>query len=202
MVILMVGWWSHSCLRMVRHIAVGSLVLTLLSVATPEELRASEGEAAISLSSGYTQLSRGDRGLQFGAGAQALATVGVSDFFALRAGAETAYLFERDFEGADVSAEPLVLQNVFAGLRYNLDIFEYVPYVALSIVMHQQGPPSELGTPPRSTLGAKASIGLDWRMSRYWSVGGRAELHSALSAPSRFPAVGTLQGVLSYHFRL
>jgi hypothetical protein len=94
------------------------------------------------------------------------------------------------------------LQNVFVGLRYNLDVFAYVPYVAVSMVLHQRGPVADLGERPISTLGAKASLGLDWRFTRNWSVGGRVELHAVGSSPRQFPAFGTLQGVLSYHFRL
>ena len=182
-------------LRCLRATAV--LIGLLVVVAGAPPAHASEGEAqvwgALALANANAISETG----QWGPGAQLGVLAGITDFWSIAGGVEGSYHFLE--QGDDIPASEVV--NLFGGFRYNLDIFKYVPYVGLSIVNHILGPPDEPGdTGP--VVGAKFTVGLDWRYARHWSAGAMFELHAPLDAPGDFPNYSTLGFNLAYHFRL
>jgi hypothetical protein len=137
----------------------------------------------------------GDSG-QWGAGVQLGFRAGISDFWSFSGGVEGSY----HLLGADEAPNSEVL-NLFAGFRYNLDVFQYVPYVGLSVVNFVARPPAAPGD-TGALVGGKLTVGVDWRYSREWSLGGMIELHAPLVEPSNFPIYSSAGVNLAYHFRL
>jgi len=139
---------------------------------------------------------------QWGAGIQLGFLAGITDFWSIVGGVETSYHLATSIDGdppIDVPATQVL--GLFAGFRYNVDIFKYVPYVGLAIENFPLGPrPPEASAAAR--IGAKLSVGLDWRFERDYSFGALIELHSALDAPDEFPMYSTVGVNFSYHFRL
>ncbi len=178
-----------------RRLALaGACVATcLLLCARPAA--ASEGEAQVW---GQLMLANanavGDSG-QWGPGGQIGVLAGITDFWSILGGVDASYQFA---SGDAPSAEIL---GLFAGFRYNLDVFQYVPYLGLSFEDFPQGPPDSTGA-QGPQVGAKLSIGLDWRYSRNCSAGAMIELHAPMTHPDRFPIYSTLGANLTYHFRL
>ncbi len=179
-----------------RLLSPGLLVFCLL-MCLPIQASASDGYAqlwsglALANANGVT-----DNG-QWGPGAQLGARVGITDFWSITGGVEGSYHFA-ETEDDIPSSEVL---GLFGGFRYNLDIFQYVPYLGLSIENFILAPPDAPGE-SRAGVGAKLSVGVDWRYSREWSLGGMIELHAPLTDPGDFPIYSTLGVNLAYHFRL
>ncbi len=136
------------------------------------------------------------RGGVLGPGAQLGVNIGISDFFALTADAGASYHFANEED--EIPGDRVL--SLAAGLRYNFDVFKYVPYAGLAATAYLDAPlVSEV--PARANAGGKLFLGVDWRFDRFWSVGLRGELHTLLSDLSRFP-VYTLVGLSgAYHFR-
>lgn len=136
------------------------------------------------------------RGGVLGPGAQLGVNVGISDFFALTADAGASYHFAN--EADEIPGDRVV--SLAAGLKYNFDVFKYVPYAGLAATAYLDAP-LVAGISAQANAGAKLFLGVDWRFHRFWSVGARGELHTMLTDLGRFP-VYTLVGLsASYHFR-
>ncbi|AWV89375.1 outer membrane protein with beta-barrel domain [Bradymonas sediminis] len=141
-------------------------------------------------------------GGQWGAGAQFGFAAGITDFWSIVGGVETSYHLATTSDDDPPEDIPgMQVLGLFAGFRYNVDIFKYVPYVGLAIENFPLGPRPPSAT-TASRIGAKLSVGLDWRVNRDYSFGALVELHSALDAPADFPIYSTVGVNLSYHFRL
>lgn len=170
---------------------------SLLMLPTPAH--ASEGYAQL-----WSQLmvananAAGDSG-QWGPGMQLGVGAGITDFWSVAGGVEGSYHFAQTDEDAEVPAAQI--WGFFGGFRYNLDVFQYVPYVGLSLENFVSRPPNIDGA-GGAALGGKLTIGLDWRYARHWSVGGMVELHAPLADPGNFPIYSTLGVNWAYHFRL
>lgn len=137
------------------------------------------------------------RGGVLGPGAQVGGTLGLGQFFALTADVAASHHFpnaEDEIPGDRVFSGSL-------GIRYNFDVFKYVPYAGLAGAFYVDAPlVSE--TPAQPNAGGKLFLGVDWRFHRHWSFGFHGELHALLTDLSRFP-VYTLAGLsFGYHFRL
>ncbi len=183
-----------------RWAALWGLVV-LVSLASPGIARASQGDLAIWLDTSLANAHAvTDEGPQLGAGAQVGALVGISDFWGLVVGLEGAYHFPVSYD--EDSLDGMSVQGLFAGFRYNLDIFAYVPYVSLAIGEYLPGPPPEPGEAQRPTVGPRLTIGVDWRFDRYWSFGVNADLHALNFSVAPFPNYSTIGVALGYHFRL
>lgn len=132
----------------------------------------------------------------WGPGAQLGLVLGLSDFWRFTAGLEGSY----HFEDADEEIPSFAVLGAFIGLRYALDVFTYIPYVGLAVTTFAAGPP----TSPDGggfELGAKLTVGLDYRFSRFWSLGVLADLHASLTEPAEFPLYSSINLQLGYHFR-
>lgn len=120
----------------------------------------------------------------------------------LRVTLDGQYSFHRGVLDAEISEgiDTFHVAALAIGLRYDLDIITYVPYLGLSFVAYPLQVPRtpEAGEP----FGLRATIGLDYRHSRFWSWGGSVELATPLSEPGDFPLYSSLHFHLCYHFRL
>ena len=143
---------------------------------------------------------------QLGPVSQLVLGLTLGDFFTLYGGLEGGYMFGGEGpaaaeDGAPMPLEPYLLHDLFLGLRYNLDVFTYIPFVGLALVAYGRGPTAPDGQ-PAPALGAKLSVGMQYRAWRDWSVGGALELHGALPQLAELSFLGSLTLNLGYHFRL
>ena len=135
---------------------------TLLGV--PAEADASEGEATVwTAVEGANASDTAPDDPQFGIGGQAGISFGISDFWTLTFGTEVAY--HPSISPDDEQISSLTVHNLFGGFRYNLDIFTYVPYAKLSAVTYTAAPLLDVGS-QRPTVGAKLTVGVDWRFDK------------------------------------
>jgi len=181
---------------------VAAACLALLGVgAVPSPAHGSEGEASVwAAVEGANASDTTAEGPQFGLGAQTGVSFGISDFWTLNFGAEGA--FHPAVSPGDDEIPALIVQDLFAGFRYNIDIFTYVPYVKLSAVTYTQAPRLDPVDNQRAGVGAKLTVGVDWRFERHWSLGGMAELHAVQLDFEEFPSYSTVGFRLTHHFRL
>lgn len=174
----------------------------LLSALRPAPAHASDGYAQTWAGLMLANANDATADGQWGAGVQLGFLAGITDFWSIVGGVETSYHLATSIDGdPPVDVPAIQVLGLFAGFRYNLDIFKYVPYVGLAIENFPLGPrPPDAATTSR--IGAKLSVGLDWRVTRAYSFGALIELHAALDAPDEFPAYSTVGLNFSYHFRL
>ncbi len=183
------------------RVVVAALAVVIGALVTPFPAAASDGEASLRLAGEFVNASRASRaGPHLGAGLEGRAVFGLSDFWSLSLGAETAW--HPPATPGDDELGSMVVQDLFGGVRYNLDVFTYVPYIGLSAVAYPLAPPTEPGAPQRANVGAKLTVGIDWRMSRSWSLGGLVELHSVGLEFGDFPSYASVGFSIGYHFRL
>lgn len=137
---------------------------------------------------------------QFGAGAQLGSALHLGERWGIQAGANALwYAAAKESE----QSTSLLLTDVQAGVRYNLDYFQYIPYLALNAVIFL---PRDLpvGNPDdqalaSTTFGSRLSLGLTWRPRRTWSLGGQLDLTGAIPTFGLNSAIWLQVG---YHWRL
>ncbi len=175
--------------------AFGMLVVDAL----PAE--ASKGDASLHLTSELANANRSSsEGPHLGAGIQSRLVVGLSDFWGLSFGAETG--FHPPASPGDDDLDALAVQDIFAGFRYNLDVFVYVPYIELSAVAYPLAPKLSADKFQRANVGGKLTVGIDWRFDRSWSLGGLVEMHAVGFDMGQFPSYSAIGFNIGYHFRL
>ena len=176
-------------------------LLALMVLALPAPASASEGEASIFTGPVFANANDASQsGPQFGIGGQLGIVFGITDFWALDLGAEGVY--HPPATPGDIELSSMVVQNAFAGFRYNLDVFVYVPYVGLSALAYTRAPRLSPKGSQRPAVGTKLTVGVDWRFQRHWSLGGLAELHAINFDFGSFPSYSSIMLKLGYHFRL
>lgn len=84
-----------------------------------------------------------------------------------------------------------------AGLRYQLDVFHYVPWIDLSPALYLV--PDEGGPGAGAHFGVAAGLGFDRLLDPRWSVGFSARYHQ-LFGQERFPAYLTLSVRLGHRW--
>ena len=137
------------------------------------------------------------RGGVLGPGGQLGLDVGLGQFFAVT----TDFTFSHHFANKEDEIPADRVMGLSAGLRYNFDVFKYVPFGGLSVTGYLDTPLVDESV-TQVNAGAKLFLGIQWRFSRFWSTGIRGELHALFSDLNRFP-IYTLAGVtFGYHFRL
>ncbi|MFB6264677.1 MAG: outer membrane beta-barrel protein [Bradymonadaceae bacterium] len=179
-------------------LVLGAASLLLLSADTA---RAAEGDAATWVGAGLANAGAvTDQGPYLGLSAQTGIRFGLADFWNIQVGAEGAHHFPIDRRGTTLGT--MQVADLFAGFRYNLDVFAYVPYVGASVVAFVQGPRSSADRPSRPGVAGKLEVGVDWRFTRHWSVGAKADLYVLGGSATAFPGYSTVSAVVSYHFHL
>lgn len=178
-----------------------SILVAGALVFVPSDASASRGEMNLRLAGALANANAtSDAGAQFGAAGRATAVFDVADLWSLHLGAEGAHHFAAKPD--ERRLPPLTIQNAFGGFRYNLDVFTYVPYFGLSAITYLPGPPSKPGGGVRPRVGAKLSVGVDWRFARFWSTGIIADLHAVDLDFGGFPSYSSVGFNIAYHFRL
>lgn len=181
--------------RPARHcFAVVAALLCASALSWPAEARADGqlylGPVAANLN------TLGDGGL-WGLGGRFGGQLSMGDFWGVFADVAGSY----HFENTDEELPADVVSVLSAGLRYNLDIFAYVPYIGLGATAYLDAPLVD-GESAQANAGAKFLLGVDWRYDRFWSLGFAAEIHALLTDLDRYPVYSQVGAYLGYHFRL
>lgn len=145
---------------------------------------------------GLANLTSFDDGSLPGPGAQLGLGLDLSEFFALSLDATSSYHFgdaDRELPADRVASAAL-------GLRYNFDVFKYVPYAGLAAAAYLDAP-AVSGSTVEANFGVKLFLGVDWRFHRFWSVGFHGELHALLTQVQDFPVYTFLGLNAAYHLR-
>lgn len=125
-------------------------------------------------------------------------TVNINDFWRIGADLGASHHFQRTID--DEPTGPHTVASAGLEARYAFDVFTYVPYVGLGAAIHPLSAPAET-SPDGELASLRATVGLDYRMSREWSIGGAIQLHAPVTQPTDFPHYSTLRVHLGYHFR-
>lgn len=120
-----------------------------------------------------------------------------TDFWAVYADLGTSYHFGDE----ELGFRDDLVTAVSVGVRYNLDVFTYVPFVGLGVAGYLDTPLVDDG-PANTNLGGKIVVGVDWRFDRSWSAGFKAELHALATDLGRYPVYSTIGLNVAWHFRL
>ena len=169
-------------------------VLGLGALVWPGDAR---GEGQIYLGPVAANLNTLGEGGLWGAGGRVGGQLALGDFWGVFADVGASY----HFEDAEQELAADVVSVASAGVRYNLDVFTYVPYVGLGATAYLDTPLVD-GAPARATAGAKFLHGVDWRYDRFWSLGAAAEIHALLTDLDRYPVYSQVGVYVGYHFRL
>lgn len=158
--------------------------------------RAAKADGAVWAGAGLANLTTLNAGGVLGPGVQLGGSVGIGEFFAITADVVGSHHFEN--RQNEIPSDRVLAASL--GIRYNFDVFKYVPYAGLAAAAYLDAP-SVSDAPVNANAGGKLFLGVDWRFHRNWSFGPNAELHTLLTDLSRFP-VFTFIGVnVAHHFR-
>jgi len=124
--------------------------------------------------------------------------VDVGDFWRLTADAGVSHHFQRTVD--DTSQGPHTVVSTAVGARYALDIITYVPYIGLAGVVHPMGAPTSTA-PDGELFSLRATVGLDYRINRQWSLGAAVDLHLPVTEPGDAPHYSSAGLHIGYHFR-
>jgi hypothetical protein len=176
------------------------ILATAAPLLTPTDAAASQGDASVWLGAGLSNAPAVNDDPLLGTAGELGLNIDINDFWSLDFGFQSTVHFGRDFDNSSVDG--FYAQHLFAGFRYNLDIFTFVPYLGMSAVAFIPGPPPDPASAVQPAVGGKLNIGVDWRFARHWSTGLRAELHLLSSSLDRFPSYNMVGWRVTYHFRL
>lgn len=181
-----------SSARSIRYAPACLATMAIVALSSP----ASANEGQFWVGPGVGNLTDFSVGL-WGVGGQAGAQWKFSDFWALTGDYTLTYHF-----GDDSQEIPSDLVNaVGIGLRYNLDVFTYVPYIGLSAMGYLDAP-QVADASLEANAGGKFVVGVDYRYSRSWSIGFSGEIHALLSDLSRYPVFTLMTVHIGYNFRM
>ncbi len=175
--------------------AVFLIIISILAVATPRAAIAAEGR--LRLAPTFADLNDlGAEGL-WGLGAQVGFEWAFSDFWAVVVDGTGSYHFE-DTE-RQISAQ--LVTSAALGLRYNIDIFTYVPWVSVSGVAYLNSPLLE-NSEQQVGAGARIGFGVDYRIDRNMAVGVFADIHAPFSDLQNYPIYSNVGFNFAWIFRL
>ncbi len=178
------------------------LILLATLALLPTSTAHASWESRAWLGAGAYISQAGTRSTQLGPGAQLGFQLQLNDFLGVIASADTSLQLPSALEDTDPPAElPMALVTATSiGLLYQFDVIQYVPYLGVSAVFYPLSPPVTAPSPP-ALLGAKVSVGLQWRLNREWSTAAQIELHTPFSTFGDF-SLYTVAGInLGYHWR-
>lgn len=189
------------CILPVVRISAASalMLLTLLTMSSPAY--AGRTESRLWVGAGFNNARPGTSRQQSGPGTQLGLSLTLSDFFSVQMGIDGAYHLAdaKKEDDAKDDLPDLFVTDAFLGLQYNLDIIQYIPYISVGLVGYLAAPPAsdEL---PAPDLGARLSVGMNWRASRDWSLGAAIDLHSSLTTFSEFNLYTLVNLNVGYHW--
>ena len=113
-----------------------------------------------------------------------------SDAFGLRAGYSLGEIQSKDHH--------FRIQQVQLGLRYQLDVFHYVPWIDVAPTLHvTSGDPRA----PEAGVGLSFGVGFDYLVDDHWSVGFSSHM-AQLGGSDRFPSYLHAGARLGYRWSL
>lgn len=164
--------------------AVRPALIAMLLCASPA-LALDEPKLHLALDGGYACFADTQR--HHGIGGAAELGYAFDGFWVVRAGYGL---------GQHVSkGDAFFVHQLNLGVRYQLDVFEYVPWIELSpgvYLADGDGGPAAGG-------GVRAGLGFDWLIDPSWSLGFNTHLHQ-LAMEGRFPAYFTAGARLGYRW--
>ncbi|MEZ4460457.1 MAG: hypothetical protein R3E66_12185 [bacterium] len=174
---------------------ITALLVALLTSAAASDAAAAEGR--LRLAPTFADLNGlGAEGL-WGLGGQAGFEWGFADYWAAVVDATGSYHFADDER--EIPAQ--LVTAVALGLRYNIDIFTYVPWISVSGVSYFNQPLVE-GLESNVNAGARVGFGVDYRMDRDFAVGVFGELHAPFSDIQNYPIYSNVGINVAWIFRL
>lgn len=175
------------------NVAVSIGILLLGAAVSPEAL-ANESKFWAGVH-GANLNDLGSGGL-WGPGAAVGGLYQFDDFWSVALDAGSSYHFENVDE--ELPAEWV---NAFGlSLRYNLDVFTYIPWLGLGATFYLDEPQVS-DAEMQANFGAKLALGIDWRYSRENSLGFYAEIHALGSDLNRYPIYSCVGLSWNWHFR-
>lgn len=133
----------------------------------------------------------------WGLGGQIGAEWAFSDYWAAVVDGGASY----HFESTEREIPAQLVSAVALGLRYNIDVFTYVPWVSVSAVGYHNAPLLE-DTENQVAGGARVSFGVDYRVDRHWAVGVFADIHAPFTDLQRYPIYSNVGVSLAWIVRL
>ena len=169
-----------------RSLLAPLVVLAALSHASAAE--AVEREHHIGLDAGLSMLKIDDKStMSVCCGVGGHYAYGLTDAFNFMAeGAFSVVSLKEDMTDKTPHTRPTTLSHVAAGVAYVLDVLTYVPYAGLLVGGYALG-----GGTLDSTLylpGFEIALGLDYKLSRQWSVGFAVRQTAFLAKTSTYPS--------------
>jgi hypothetical protein len=177
--------------------SVVALVLALAPVATAAPL---EGQVWVGAGLANAHSAAPTPAGWWGPGLSAGGVLQLSDFWRLTLDTAGSYHFARTIGEEDELIGPHRILTIAAGVRYAFDVFKYIPYAGLSAVFQPLAPPTSAQT-PGGPLALRATLGLDYRIERRYSVGAAIEVGAPVMTPSDFPHYSGIRVHFAYHFR-
>jgi hypothetical protein len=176
-----------------------ALALAVASLVLPSSARAVEREHAIGVNAGGAILMVADKSSpDIGASIGVHYTYGLSDAFNLVADAGWSLVALNEVLGdpSTPRTRPTNVTNVDVGVAYVLDVLQWVPWGAVEA----GGYALQGGTIDGVKLlpGVAIAVGLDYRLSRSWSIGVTAREHLLIPDTSTYPSF--LQGLVRFQY--
>lgn len=159
-------------------------------------------ELSLSAALGGANLNTVKHGGIWGPGLQLTAQYSFDEFWMIAITASGSHHFESmstDKENSIIIPADTVLNTSFR-LVYLIDIVEYIPYFGLGPTLYMDVPRID-GAEAQTNLGASLIFGVDWRYSRYYSLGAFGELHALATDLNRYPVYSFVGFRWTYHLR-
>lgn len=168
------------------------LALMVLFVANA----ASAAEGKVWVGANVANLNDLGTGGLWGPGVAVGGQLQLDDFWSIVLDANSSYHFE------NVNEElPADWVNALGlSLRYNLDVFTYVPWFGLGATFYLDAP-MVADAALETNLGAKLAFGVDWRYDRGNSLGFYGEIHALATDLERYPIYSVVGMTWNWHSR-
>jgi opacity protein-like surface antigen len=179
---------------------LAALALGIAAFASaPGVARAVEGQHHVGLAPELAMLKVDDKSsLSVGAGGALHYTYGLTDTFNLMAegGSAVVALDQRQDSPESPRTRPATVDRLGVGVGYVIDILRYVPYVGVLATGYRLAG----GTLDKSLFvgGAALALGLDYQITRNWTVGVAARQAFMLTKMSTYPSFTTVGLRLEY----
>ena len=176
---------------------VRSLALLGLALLFAAPARGDEKELTLALQPGFAVASVDGQTLYGGGGSLDLA-YGLTDALALRVtGAFTAHHIDKI---GDAPAGTFLAYQAGVGLTYTLDILRLVPFFDVAIGLLGSVRPRGGGNEVNNQFGIQLGVGVDYLVTRRFSVGAVVRYHAYLQALSTIPVYIFIGPRISVHF--
>ncbi|WP_394843461.1 hypothetical protein LZC95_41240 [Pendulispora brunnea] len=170
---------------------IAMVAAAVVALAGAREAHAFERQHHLGFGGGFSLLKAENTSLAPGGGGALHYSYGLKDNLNLLVEGGTSVLSipaTEGFAGASGS-RTLLLSHAAAGIGYSFDVVQWVPYVGLlggGYLVHGPASDGVVGA-----AGAQAALGIDYQVSRSFSVGLALRQHFLLSKISTYPSYTT-----------